>query len=69
MQLSGLGPAFIGPESGLQLIGERCNLMGSVKFKKLVDAHKWDEAMDVCVAQVEKHADCLGFNVDPDMVD
>ncbi|CAE7576002.1 mtr [Symbiodinium sp. CCMP2592] len=28
-----------------QWVGERCNLMGSAKFKKLVDAYKWDEAM------------------------
>ena len=43
MQLSGLGPAFIGPRRGLQPIGKRCNLMGSAKFKKLVDAYKWDK--------------------------
>ena len=69
MQLSGLEPAFIGPESGFQLIGERCNLMGSAKFKKLVDSYKWDEAMDVCIAQCEKHADVLDFNFDSDLID
>merc|ERR1719443_1354666 len=69
MQLSGLEPCFITEESGFQLIGERCNLMGSAKFKKLVDAYKWDEAMEICVAQCEKQADILDFNFDSDLID
>ncbi|CAE8691977.1 unnamed protein product, partial [Polarella glacialis] len=69
MQLSGLEPFFITPERSFQWVGERCNLMGSPKFKKLVDAHKWDEAMDVCVQQVDKKADILDFNFDSDLID
>jgi len=69
MQLSGLEPALIKPEDGFQWVGERCNLMGSAKFKKLVDAYKWDEAMEVCLAQVEKKADILDFNFDSDLID
>ena len=45
-------------------MGERCNLVGSAKFKKLVDACKWDEAMEVCIEQCEKKADILDFNFD-----
>ena len=51
VRLAGMEPALIKPESGFQLIKERCNLMGSAKFNKLADAYKWDEAMDVCIAQ------------------
>ena len=40
-----------------------------VSLKKLVDAYKRDEAMDVCIAQVEKRADVLVFNVDSDLID
>jgi len=69
MQLSGLEPALIKPEDGFQWVGERCNLMGSAKFKKLVDAYKWDEAMEVCLQQVEKKADILDFNFDSDLID
>merc|ERR1719386_340066 len=69
LQLSGLEPCFIKPESGFQLVGERCNLMGSAKFKKLVDSYKWDEAMEICLAQCEKHADILDFNFDSDLID
>ena len=43
------------------MVGERRSLMGSAKIKKLVDAYKWDEAMEVCLAQCEKEADILYF--------
>jgi 5-methyltetrahydrofolate--homocysteine methyltransferase len=69
MQLSGLEPCFILPEVGFQWVGERCNLVGSAKFKKLVDAYKWDEAMEVCLQQCEKGADILDFNFDSDLID
>jgi len=42
---------------------------GSAKFKKLVDAYKWDEAMEVCLTQCEKKADILDFNFDSDLID
>ena len=42
--------------------------MGSAKFKKLVDAYKWDEAMRVCLAQCERKADILVFNFDSDLI-
>ena len=69
MMLSGLEPCHVTAEAGFQWVGERCNLMGSAKFKKLVDAYKWDEAMEVCVAQCEKKADILDFNFDSDLID
>merc|ERR1719265_1650967 len=69
MQLSGLEPLLLGPDSGFQLLGERCNLMGSLKFKKLVEGYKWDEAMEVCKAQTEKGGDILDFNFDSDLID
>ena len=31
--------------------------------------YKWDEAMEVCVAQCEKKADILDFNFDSDLID
>jgi 5-methyltetrahydrofolate--homocysteine methyltransferase len=69
MALSGLEPCILKPEIGFQWVGERCNLMGSPKFKKLVDAYKWDEAMEVCLQQCEKSADILDFNFDSDLID
>ena len=61
MQLSGLEPCLVTGEAVFQWVGARCSLMGSAKFKKLVDAYKWDEAMEVCLAQCEKEADILYF--------
>ncbi|CAJ1435241.1 unnamed protein product, partial [Effrenium voratum] len=69
MMLSGLEPCHVTEEAGFQWVGERCNLMGSAKFKKLVDAYKWDEALEVCVAQCEKKSDILDFNFDSDLID
>ena len=41
--------------------------MGSAKFKKLVDAYKWDEAMEVCLAQCEKRLTfCILCRLRPD---
>ncbi|CAE7870348.1 metH, partial [Symbiodinium necroappetens] len=57
MMLSGLEPCHVTAEAGFQWVGQRCNLMGSAKLKKLVDAYKWDEA------------DILDFNFDSDLSD
>merc|ERR1719473_2449268 len=40
-----------------------------MKFKKLVEGYKWDDAMEICMAQVEKGADVLDFNFDTDLID
>ncbi|CAJ1415026.1 unnamed protein product [Effrenium voratum] len=69
MVLSGLEPREVNKDTGFQCVGEQCNLMGSAKFKKLVDACKWVEALEVCVAQCEKKSDILDFNFDSDLID
>ena len=43
MQLSGLELRLLKLDSGFQWFGERCHLMSSAKFNKLVDAYKWEE--------------------------
>ena len=68
MMLLGLEPCNVTKEA-FQWVGERSNLKGSAKFKKLVDACKWDEAMEVCIALCEKKADILDFNLDSDLID
>jgi len=69
MQLSGLEPLYITPDLGFVNIGERCNLMGSLKFKRLISTNKWDEALEVCKEQVENGAQILDFNFDADLID
>ena len=50
-------------------IGERCNIAGSIKFKKLIVAGDYQAAIEIAKQQVEDGAMVLDFNVDDGMVD
>merc|ERR1719247_1848195 len=50
-------------------IGERCNLLGSRKFKRLIENNKWDDALEIAREQVENGAQILDFNFDTDLLD
>merc|ERR1719171_3013949 len=50
-------------------IGERCNLLGSRKFKRLIEENKWDEALEIAREQVDNGAQVLDFNFDADLLD
>jgi len=50
-------------------VGERCNLAGSLKFKRLIKEGKFAEAMDVAKQQVMDGAHVVDINVDDGMVD
>jgi len=50
-------------------IGERCNIAGSIQFKKLMMANKYAEAMDVAKKQVVDGAHVIDINVDDGMLD
>jgi len=50
-------------------VGERCNLSGSIKFKKLMVAGDYATAMDIAKKQVEDGAHVLDINVDDGMLD
>jgi len=50
-------------------IGERCNIAGSAKFKKLIMAGNYAAAIEIAKQQVEDGAMILDFNVDDGMVD
>ena len=69
MKLSGLEPLYLQPSLGFVNIGERCNLMGSLKFKRLISERKWDEALEVAKDQAENGAQILDFNFDADLID
>ena len=42
--------------------------MGSAKLKKLVDAYKWDEAMEVCWRSARRRQH-FGFYFDSDLIE
>jgi 5-methyltetrahydrofolate--homocysteine methyltransferase len=50
-------------------IGERCNVTGSARFKKLVLAGDYDTAVEVARDQVENGAQILDVNVDEALLD
>src|SRR5918912_3061099 len=50
-------------------IGERCNVTGSARFKKLVLAGDYDAAVEVARDQVENGAQIIDINVDEALLD
>jgi len=50
-------------------VGERCNIAGSIKFKKLIVAGDYAGAIEIAKQQVEDGAMVVDFNVDDGMVD
>lgn len=50
-------------------VGERCNIAGSIKFKKLMMAGDYGSAMDIAKKQVEDGAHVIDINVDDGMLD
>jgi len=50
-------------------VGERCNIAGSIRFKKLMMAGNYSAAMDIAKKQVEDGAHVVDINVDDGMLD
>ena len=50
-------------------VGERTNVTGSAKFKRLIKEEKYDEALDVARQQVEGGAQIIDINMDDAMID
>ncbi|KAH8097255.1 methionine synthase [Aureococcus anophagefferens] len=50
-------------------VGERCNIAGSRKFKRLIMEGKYPELMDIAKDQVEAGAHVIDINVDDGMLD
>jgi len=68
-RFSGLEPLVIRPDSNFQMIGERTNVTGSAKFRKLVKADDWVRAVEVALDQVRGGANLLDVNMDEGMLD
>jgi len=51
------------------IVGERTNVTGSAKFRKLIEADNYSAALDVARQQVESGANVLDVNVDAAMID
>ena len=68
-RLSGLEPLNIGPDSLFVNVGERTNVTGSAKFRRLIEAEDYDGALDVARQQVASGAQVIDINMDEGMLD
>ena len=68
-RLSGLEAFNIGEDSLFVNVGERANITGSAKFKRLILNEEYEEALDVCRTQVEEGAQVVDINMDEGMLD
>ncbi|NDU72751.1 methionine synthase [Actinomadura sp. DSM 109109] len=68
-RFSGLEPFAIGADTGFVMIGERTNVTGSKKFRKLIEAGDHQAAVDVALDQVRGGANLLDVNMDADLLD
>ncbi|MCC5815604.1 MAG: methionine synthase [Leptospira sp.] len=68
-RLSGLEPLNITKDKGFLMVGERNNVTGSPRFKKLILDNKFDEAVSVAVQQVEAGANIIDINFDEALLD
>lgn len=68
-RLSGLEPLNIDANSLFVNVGERTNVTGSARFKRLIKEDNYAEALDVALQQVENGAQIIDINMDEGMLD
>jgi 5-methyltetrahydrofolate--homocysteine methyltransferase len=68
-RLSGLEPLNIGPELLFVNVGERTNVTGSRRFRRLIEADDYETALEVARHQVEGGAQILDVNMDEGLLD
>ena len=69
LRLSGLEPFNVGRDSLFVNVGERTNVTGSAKFKRLIIDGNYDEALTIARQQVESGAQIIDINMDEGMLD
>ena len=69
LRLSGLEPFELTPEIPFVNVGERTNVTGSAKFRKLITAGDYTAALQVARDQVENGAQVIDVNMDEGLLD
>ncbi|RWG81696.1 methionine synthase [Mesorhizobium sp.] len=69
MQLSGLDPFTLTKDIPFVNVGERTNVTGSAKFRKLITAGDYAAALDVARDQVANGAQLIDVNMDEGLID
>jgi len=69
LRLSGLEPFTLTDDIPFVNVGERTNVTGSARFKKLIKAGDYAAALDVARDQVENGAQVIDVNMDEGLID
>ena len=68
-RLSGLEPFVIRPENNFINVGERTNVTGSAKFKRLIKEGDYETALSVARQQIQNGAQIIDINMDEGLLD
>ena len=66
---SGLVPLNVNPDIGFLMVGERTNIMGSPKFRKLILDDDFESGLAIARQQVESGANFIDINFDEGLLD
>ena len=69
MRISGLESLTVDKNLGFMNVGERCNIAGSAKFKKLILNGDYDKALEIARTQAESGAQVIDVNMDEGLLD
>tara|TARA_B100000029_G_scaffold375236_1_gene369590 strand:+ start:31352 stop:34888 length:3537 start_codon:yes stop_codon:yes gene_type:complete len=68
-KLSGLEALTIRPESNFINVGERTNVTGSARFRRLIKEENFEEALSVAQEQIDNGAQIIDINMDEGLLD
>ncbi len=68
-RFAGLEPFVVTEDTGFAVVGERTNVTGSARFRRLVEAGDYQQAVEVALDQVRGGANVLDVNMDADLLD
>ena len=66
LKISGLEAVTVSSRSNFLNIGERTNVMGSIKFRKLIKQDNFEDALEIAKGQVEGGAQVIDVNINFD---
>jgi 5-methyltetrahydrofolate--homocysteine methyltransferase len=66
---SGLERFQVRTDTGFVMIGERQNVTGSAKFRRLIESGDFEAAVEIALDQVRSGANLLDVNMDADLLD
>jgi len=69
LELSGLEPFALTEDIPFVNVGERTNITGSARFRRLIKDNEYGEALSVALQQVENGAQIIDVNMDDGLID